>query len=233
MGRVVVAWRGTGLALCALLMATQGGAQGTGAAAKSLTGQAPGKGALMSREELRICLKDQAGQKSRGEELERRRAEVAAEADVARRLKDEAQAERDAYQAKANQAQVFKDKAKAHGERVEVYNKRVAEFQASPPVGAGAERERGQLEGEGDALAKAEAALKAEGAQLTAQLEQGRTAVNQRIQAQQTAAAAATERSKAFDSEVAAFNTQVDDWRKRCGDRPFREADEKAVRAGL
>ena len=232
MGREVMPWRAMGLALSVLLVAVQVAAQGTGAAAKSLTGQAPGKGAMLSRDELRACLKEQTAQKSRGELLEKRRAEVAGEADAARRLKDEAQAERDAYQAKANQAQVFKDKAKAHGERVEVYNKRVAEFQASPPVGAGAERERGQLEGEGEALAKAETALKAEGAQLTSQLEQGRTAVNQRIQAQQAAAASATERSKAFDAEVAAFNTEVDDWRKRCGDRPYREADEKAVRAG-
>jgi predicted nucleic acid-binding Zn-ribbon protein len=208
------------------------GAQGTGAAAKSLTGQAPGKGALMSRDELRACLKDQAAQKLRGDELEKRRTEVSTEADTARRLKDEAQAERDAYQAQANQAQAFKDKARTHGERVELYNKRFAEFQASPPVGAGAERERGQLEAEGDALAKADAALKAEGAQLNARLEQGRAAVNQRIQVQQAAAAAASERSKAFDAEVAAFNTQVSDWRQRCGDRPYREADEKAVRAG-
>jgi hypothetical protein len=232
MGREMVVWRAVGLALCMSVAGHQVPAQGVGAAAKSLTGQAPGKGALMSRGELRVCLTEQAAQRSRGEDMERRRVEVAAEAGTARRLKDEAQAERDAYQVRANQAQAFKARAKAHGERVEVYNKRFTEFQASPPVGAGAERERGQLEGEGDALAKAEAALKAEGAQLDAQLEQGRVAMNQRIQAQQAAALAATERSKTFDAEVATFNTQVDDWRQRCGDRPYREADEKAIRAG-
>ncbi|HEX5682692.1 MAG TPA: hypothetical protein VFY73_01545 [Ideonella sp.] len=202
------------------------------AQSKTLGGDVPAKGgAMMSRDELRACLKEQQAQAAQVAELEKRRAEIAAEADAVRQQKDAVQAERDAFAALANQVQAFKEKVKAHGDRVAIYNERTKAFKENPPRGADAERERGQLEAEGAALSQADAAIKAEAAQWTAKVEPARAALTEHTQAQQAAANAAIERNRVFNEAVKAQEDQLAAWKQRCGHRPYREADEKAIRA--
>lgn len=225
--RARVAFGGLALSLLPVLAAAQ-----AGAAPKTLGGAGAAKGALMTRGELRTCLKEQGAQQARAAELEQRRAEIRAEADAVRKQKESVQAERDAYAAKAEQAQGFKARVQAHGERVALYNQQVKEFTDNPPRGADAERQRGQMEAEGDALAKADAAIKAEAAQWTATIEPLRATLAEHVQAQQAAAAAAIEHHRAFNDEAKAHDDQLAAWQARCGNRPYLEADEKAVRAG-
>jgi len=206
-----------GIALCLLPMLA---AAQAGPAAKTLGGAAAGKGAVMTRTELRACLKEQGAQQARAAELEQRRAGIRAEADAVRKQKESLQAERDAYAAKAAQAQAFQANVQAHGERVALYNQRVKEFTDNPPKGADAERLRGQIDAEGDALAKADAAIKAEAAQWAATIEPLRATLAEHVQAQQAAAAAAIEHHRAFNDEAKAFDDQVAAWQARCGDRP-------------
>ncbi|WP_374569258.1 hypothetical protein [Ideonella sp.] len=226
-GRLIV---GAGCAALALSLAAPWAAQAQ-TAAKTLNGDAPAKGTMMSRDELRACLKDQAAQKARSAELDQRRTEVEAEIADVRRQKEAVQAERDAYAAKAAEVQAFKEKVKQHGERLALYNQRVKEFRENPPKPADLERERGQIEGEADALAKADAAIKAEAAQWTATMEPARAALSEHTQAQQAAAATATEHNRVFNEAVAAQQEQLAAWKQRCGNRPYREADEKAISA--
>lgn len=201
------------------------------AAAKTLGGGTAAKGgALMTRDELRACLKEQQAQAAQVAELEKRRAEVVAEADAVRKQKEAVQAERDAYAALANEVQAFKEKVKAHGERLAAYNQRVQAFKDAPPRDA--ERERGQLEAEGEAIGRADAAIKAEAAQWTAKAEPARAALTEHAQAQQAAAAQAIEHDKAYSEAASAQEQQLAAWKQRCGDRPYREADEKAIRSG-
>lgn len=220
---------GAGFAVLALSLVVPLAAQAQ-AATKTLNGDAPAKGAMMSRDELRSCLKEQQVQTVRVAELEKRRAEIEAETDAVRQQKDTVQAERDAYAAKVAQVQAFKERVKAHGERVALYNQRTKEFKESPPV-ANAERERGQLEAEGDALAKADAAIKAEAAQWTGTMEPARVALTEHTQSQQAAAATAIEHNRVFNEEAKGYDEQLAAWKQRCGNRPYREADEKAIRA--
>jgi predicted nucleic acid-binding Zn-ribbon protein len=203
----------------------------SGVSSNALGGSAPAKGALMTRDELRVCIKEQQAQQSRAAELERRRGEVAAEADAVRRQAGDVQAERDAYQAKVTAAQAFKERVKAHGERVALYNQRLKDFQENPPKGPDAERQRGLLEGEGDAVAKADAAIKVEAAQVTGPLEQARNTLTTHAQAQSAAASAANDHNRQFNDEAKALDDQLSHWRQRCGNRPYRDADERAVRA--
>lgn len=217
----------TALALALGFAASAALAQAAGA--KSLGGNAA-KGATMSKAELRACLKEQQDQQARAAALEKRRVEVAAEAEAVRKQKDAVQAERDGLVART---QAFNDRVKAHGERVVLYNQRLKEFQDNPPRGPDAERERGQLEAEGEAVAKADAAIKAEGAQWSSTIEAARAALAERVRAQQAAAAEAIEHHRAFNDEVKAYDDALAAWQERCGNRPYREADEKAVRAEL
>lgn len=163
--------------------------------AKTLGGDAPVKGgAMMTRDELRACLKEQQAQTAQVAELEKRRTEVAAEADAVRQQKEAVQAERDAFAAMATQVQAFKEKVQAHGERVAHYNQRTKAFKENPPRGADAERVRGQLEAEGAAVTQADAAIKAEAAHWTAKVEPARAALTEHAQAQHAAANAAIDR---------------------------------------
>jgi len=215
------------LAVTLACLAAAGHAQSAG---KSLGGRTP-QGKLMTRDELRVCMKERQSQQAHAAELEKRRAEVAAEVEAVNRQKAEVQAERDAYNARLAQGQAFNERIKAHGERVALFNERVKDFQSNPPEDR--ERVRGQLEAEGEAVARDDAAIKAEAAQWTAAaMEPARTALHEHVQAQQAAAAAATERKRALNSDIAAYDESLASWTQRCGNRPYREDDEKAVRAG-
>jgi chromosome segregation ATPase len=216
--------------LLAAVLACVGITSQAQSAGKSLGGSTP-QGKLMTRDELRACMKERQSQQARAAELEKRRAELATEVEAVNRQKAEVQAERDAYNARLAQGQAFNERITAHGERVALYNQRVKDFQDNPPKDR--EQVRGQLEAEGEAVARDDAAIKAEAEQWTAAaMEPARTALNEHVQAQQAAAAAATERKRALNSDIAAYDESLASWTQRCGNRPYREDDEKAIRAG-
>ncbi|MFO1338103.1 MAG: hypothetical protein U1F53_07675 [Burkholderiaceae bacterium] len=210
---------GLALCLCPLL----------GAAADKTLGGTASKGALLTRDELRVCIQQQQDQQQRVAALERRRADNAAETEAARRQKQDVQAERDAYQAKVDAVQA---RIKAHADRVTLYNQRLKDFQDNPPKGKDAEYQRGVLEGEGDAIAQADAAIKADAQRVGAELEQARQLLVTHAQAQAAAVASANEHNRQFNADAKAYDDELDGWTQRCGDRPYREADERAVRAG-
>jgi hypothetical protein len=197
---------------------------------KTLGGSAP-QGKLMSRDELRVCMKERQSQQERAAGIEKRRAEVAAEVEAVNRQKADVQAEREAYNAKLAQGLAFNERVKAHAERVSIFNQRVKDFQDKPPKDA--EHVRGQLEAEGEAVSKADAALKAEAPQWTAAaMEPARATLNEHVQAQQAAAAAAVEHRRQLNEDISAYDQSLAAWTLRCGNRPYREDDEKAIRAG-
>jgi transketolase len=216
-----------GLALLAFSALAQAPVSGV-----TLSGKAAAHGAPMTRDELRLCLKEQRVQKDRAAELGRRQAALDAEAAAARQQKDDVQQERDAYQRKVVEMQGLDERFKAHGERLGQYNQRVKEFRENPPKGADAERLRGQIEAEGDALAQADAAIKAEAAKLSAELTESRQALVAHAQAQSAAASAVNEGRRLANDEVKAHDADVDAWNQRCGNRPYLVADERAIRAG-
>lgn len=219
----------SGLVLAAIL-AMSGSAGHAQSGGKTLGGSAP-QGKLMTRDELRVCMKERQSQQERAAAIEKRRAEVATEVEAVNRQKADVQAERDAYNARLAQGLAFNERVKAHAERVSIFNQRVKDFQDKPPKDA--EYVRGQLEAEGEAVSQADAALKAEAPQWTAAaMEPARTALNEHIQAQQAAAAAAAEHKRQLNDDITAYDQALAGWTLRCGNRPYREEDEKAVRAG-
>ena len=214
----------------AVFLACAGVAVHAQSSGKSLGGSAP-QGKLMTRDELRVCMKERQSQQERAAAIEKRRAEVAAEVEAVNRQKADVQSERDAYSARLAQGLAFNERVKAHAERVSIYNQRVKDFQDHPPKDA--ERVRGQLEAEGEAVAKADADFKAEAPQWTAaSMEPARTDLNEHIQAQQAAAAAAVEHKRHLNEDIGAYDESLASWTQRCGNRPYREEDEKAIRAG-
>jgi len=216
------------LSLCPVFAAAQAGVSG-----KALGGNAPAKGAVMTRSELKACIKEQRAQTAQAEALEKRRGQLDAEAAAVRKEAEAVKADREAYQASIADAKALTERLKAHGERVAQYNQRLKELQDNPPKGAAAERERAALEAEGQAVSQADDAIKAEAMQFKGMQDMLRRELTSNVEAQAAAASAANAHSKAFNDEVTAYEASVEAWKQRCGNRPYREADEKAVRAEL
>ncbi len=204
----------------------------SGVSDSPLGSQGQAKGALMTRDELRSCLKEQKAQQEGAVALERRRGEVAAQIEAARLQKDSVQAEREALMSRAKAAEAFSQRVAAHAQRVALYNQSVAAFKAKPPPEPDAERILGELQAGGAALSRADAELKAEAPRWAASLEPERQSLMTRVRAQQAAAAAAIEQHRVLNADSKAFDDRLEAWQQRCGNRPYLEADERAIRAG-
>lgn len=213
------------------LVATGAVAQ-SGVAGKALSGEAPAQGAVMTRDELRACLKDQQAQQQRAQALEQRRGELDREAAAVRQQLADVQADRLAFGGWQRSSEAFKLRLAQHGERVSLFNRRVKAFQETALTAKGAERERGEIEAEAEALARADAALKAEGAQLDVTIAQARASLTAKAEAQATAASAANTANRQFNDEVQAHEAALAAWKASCGSRPYRSADEQAIRSG-
>ena len=81
-------------------------------------------------------------------------------------------------------------------------------------------------------LSRIDAQQKAEGANMQSGMQQEVAALNARVDAQAKRAADWNARSKALDTEANAYEDNRIDWKLNCGDRRYREDDEKAIRAG-
>jgi chromosome segregation ATPase len=197
---------------------------------KTLGGGATATGKLMTRDELRSCLKrlDEVNQSGKEHEalrpqLDRERDELKASGET---LKTE-RAELDRQLASVREWEV---KVRAHAADIEAYNKRDA---AAPEAPRNQQEKLGEeLKAERERLQRVREALGAEEARL--------------VPAYQASAKAHNERASARDAKVNEWNARnaaaVDAsvkqqdaralWLKECANRAYLEDDEKAIKAG-
>lgn len=197
---------------------------------KSLDGKATG-GKVMTKEELRACIKQQdelakirAGVETRREALNKERDAIQVDTEALK-------AEQAAFKDKNAKIKEFNERMAAFAVRVEEYKKNVEEL-AEEQAGPGANRKRRELEKELVAIKKQEVLNKAEGDAIKGTLEADANALNAKVDAQSKRAADWNIRSKAADDAASAYEDQRIDWKLNCGDRRYREDDEKAIRAG-
>lgn len=186
----------------------------------------------MTREELRACL-------SRSDELVNRRQDIerddAAIDQQRKALAEEAEAlkaEQSALRAESEQKQAeFKDRSDKLSARITEFRERNSEDKR----GQGRVQSRSQLadiERERLKLDSEVKALNADRDVLVQDLTQRTAAFNAKITERDGRATAWNERSRAQRERVMAHETEADTWRRECGNRPYREDDEKAIRAG-
>ena len=199
-------------------------------ASKTLGGKAPGGGKLMTRDELRICLKrlDDVNQGSKALEalrpgLDRDRDELKAAGDVLK-------TERAALDAQLVAVREWEGKARGHAAEIEAYNTRSNAAKEAPR--GQQEKLFEELKGDRERLQKTREALAADEAKL--------------VPVYQASAKAYNERAGARDAKVTdwnARNTAAADasvkqqearalWLNECANRPYLEDDEKAIKAG-
>lgn len=203
-----------------------------GVGAKTLDGSAASAtGKVMNINELRACLKQQDSLDARRKQLDGQRAQLDAERDKIQQEAAAVKVESDALAAKGDQITAFNAKSKAFSEKVAAFNQRAADQAASDRTGPSVDRARRQLEADQKALAQEEATLKAEGDALTSDIQGAGDKLKVRADAQQQAASDWNARNTKLNEQANAYEDDRVNWRSECGNRRYREDDEKALRA--
>ncbi|MFO1338106.1 MAG: hypothetical protein U1F53_07690 [Burkholderiaceae bacterium] len=199
---------------------------------KSLDGtNKTGGGKVLTREELRVCMKQQDELASKRTDLEARRAALNQERDAIQAENQAIQTEQASLKDRNSKVKEYNDKLSAFAARVDAYNKGMEELQEMR-AGPFADRRRKELDKEQAELKRIDAANKAEGAQMQAGMEGQVNALNARVDAQGKKATDWNARSKTLDEEAAAYEDKRIDWKLECGNRRYKEDDEKAIKAG-
>jgi len=197
---------------------------------KTLDGSAPSSSSkVMGINELRECLKRQDELKARGAELEQRRAGL--DQDRAKIEQETAaiKSQKDEISKRNDEVKAFNQRMKDYGAQVTSWNERMAELKDA--TGMAADRKRRELNAEQAALMKTEAANKVEGDKLMGDLEQAVKQVNDRAAAQQQSTVDWNSRNTKFNGDAQAYEDGRVEWREQCGNRRYREDDEKALRS--
>lgn len=203
---------------------------GTKPAGKTLGGKPPAGGKLMTRDELRTCLKrlDDLNASIKDIEahrllLDRERAELTAAGDAL--LAERADVDRQVAGVRE-----WESKMRAHAVDVEAYNKRNAEAQAATRIQQ--ERMAKDLAADRERLEKTRETLAADEARLVPPFKAAATSYNERALARDVKVADWNARNAAAGD--ASVKQQEDRalWLNECANRPYLEDDEVAVKAG-
>ncbi len=200
------------------------------AAGKTLGGNVAPSGKLMSRDELRSCLKRQEDLNVLAKDLEAQRPGLDRERDELKAAGDSLKAERAEVDNRLAAVREWEGRMRNHTGEIEAYNKRNAVLKEAPR--AQQESLTSQLNVDRERLQKASEALEAEEAGI--------------VPAYQSQAKAYNERALVRDAKVNEWNarnaTAVEAsvkqqearvlWLNECANRPYLEDDEKAIKAG-
>lgn len=217
--------------LAAFVLAVSVPASAQDAGIKSLDGKARAGGKVMTKEELRACMKQQDDLAAQRTGLEVRREALNKERDAIQVDNEALKAEQGAFKEKNAKIKEFNERMAAFALRVDEYKKNADEL-AEEPAGPAANRKRRELEKELAAIKKQEILNKTEGDGIRGSLEADASALNAKVDAQGKRAGDWNTRSKALEDEAIAYEDRRVDWKLNCGDRRYREDDEKAIRAG-
>lgn len=196
-------------------------------------GGGSGSGPLLSREELRVCLEQEAAVRKRLEGLDGERGPLAKE-------KDAITAERETLNAERAEIDAVKKSIGELGERVTVFRARAQAYEARVKAfnentsrsGASVERERSAIDQERELLEKERKDLEAERARLTGRGEQAVAAFNTKATALDARVTDWNARNTKFNETAAVIESDRETWVKSCANRRYREDDETALRRG-
>jgi chromosome segregation ATPase len=204
-------------------------------ATKSFGGSKPG-GKLLTRDELRACMKMQADMKSGGATLERDKAELQREKAELQQAGEALKADKDTLERTRTEATAaFKAKADAHAQRISDFNAKNAELtemEKKESRGNRADRMRRDMEKEHADLKKADEVLRTEMDALNRSNADGANALNARVAAHEQKVREWNERNDAFTTRVNSRQSVDDRWMANCADRRYDELDEIAIEQG-
>ncbi len=225
----------------AILLAAAGALAGQAALAqakpatdnKTLGGKpAPAGGKVMSKEELRSCLKRQDELGKGKTEIDGQSATLEAERQALLKEAEAVKAEQASVGSRNESAREFNNRMKAFAAEVQVWNDKVKAFNESGKKGAAAETEKAELEKQKTDLDKKAAAFEAERSQLGIGADDMVKASNDRALALNAKTDDWNGRNGQHQKRAEAHEDARATWTDECGGRRYREDDEKALKAG-
>jgi predicted nucleic acid-binding Zn-ribbon protein len=199
---------------------------------KTLSGKSSSSGKVLTRDELRACMKQQASLATRKTELETRQNAVAAEREQVQKDTDAIKAEQESLGSRKGAVDDLNARMTAFSAKVKDLQERRDDFEKSGRGGPTAERERRKLEKEAAEIEKEQTQLNAERDKLQAGGNEAVNKLNARVEAQQQVAQAWNDKSKKLSADQQAYEDDRIAWLDNCGNRRFREDDERAIKAG-
>ena len=198
-------------------------------AAKTLSGK-PAGGKLMSRDELRSCMKRVDEMNQGGKDLEALKPQLDRDRDELKASGEALKTERAELDRQLAAVREWEVRMRAHVAAIDAYNKRNAAAAEAPSTQQ--QRLSEEMKPERERLQKEREALDAEQARLVPAYQAGVKAHNERVTARDAKVtdwngrnAAAVEAS-VKQQEARAL------WLNECANRPYREDDEVAIKAG-
>lgn len=209
---------------------------GSPGATKSFgNGKAGGK--LLTRDELRACMKMEADMKSGGDTLERDKAELEQQKAALQQDGEALKSAKDEVMRKRQEAGAgFRAKAEAHAQRVQEFNRKTAELaeveKQSHLSANRAQRMRRELEAEQAQIKSDDDALRKEMDALNRGNADEANALNARVAQYEQSVRSWNERNDAFTARVNQRRAAEDRWSAECADRPYAQNDETAIQQG-
>lgn len=196
---------------------------------KTLGGKAP-VGKMLTREELRTCLKRLDGVNAGTKDLEQRRVALDKEKDDLVKSGDALKADRADVDTKLAAVRDWEVRMRAHGAEIETFNQRLKA--ADEAQRAKREELAKEFDAERDRLAKARVPLGEEEARLVPVYQNAVKAYNDKATARDTIVADWNGRNKALNEQSAKQEDERSAWLAECANRPYREDDEIAIKQG-
>ena len=200
------------------------------AAGKTLSGKAAGGGKLMTRDELRTCLKRLDDVNLSAKDLEALRPALDRDRDELKAAGETLKTERAALDAQLVVVREWEGKVRAHAAEIETYNTRSNAVKDAP---------RGQqdkiaeeLKVERERLQKARETLAVDEAKLVPMYQSSAKTYNERAVARDAKVTDWNARNTAaVDASVKQQEARAL-WLNECANRPYLEDDEKAIKSG-
>jgi chromosome segregation ATPase len=199
---------------------------------KSLGGKAV-SGKLLTRDELRTCMKRLEDFNAASKDLGSRRTALDAEKEELAKSGEALKAERADVEAKLAAVREWEGRMKVYGAEVQAFNKRMSELQEVKDL---SQREREarvkEIEPERDRLAKAREPLAADEARVVPVYQTAVAGYNAKAGPRDAKVADWNTRNKSLNDESVKQEGERTSWLLECADRPYREDDEIAIKAG-
>ena len=197
----------------------------------SLSGK-EGGGKLLTRDELRACLKQRDTLTGQLNELAGARTALNQERDALNAEQAALKTERENLAGMKTAVEELNAKTKTFQQQVDEWNKRVAALAESKGHASSVEKQRADLNEQGEGLRKRQGELNGERDAVLARGEEQVKAFNARAGAVDAKVADWNERNRKLNERGDTLQTEREIWAADCGDKRYREDDEKAVLSG-
>lgn len=197
---------------------------------KSLGGKAAPGGKMLTRDELRSCMKRLDEVNASGKDLQQRRTALDAEKDELLKSGETLKLAKAEVEAKLAAVREWEGRMRAHAAEIETFNRKSKEVEAAPRN----QREElsKALDVDREAINKVRATLTEEEARLVPAYQDGVRAYNQRALARDAQVNDWNGRNRVLGDAATKNESDRTDWLTECANRPYREDDEIAIKAG-